>query len=97
MSAQLRELLKRAERWPEEAQQELAEFGREIEREVSGEYYASPEELKGIDRGIAAARKGAFAKRNVIGRANVFANIARLKIRGGPKNLSAEMDKFLYK
>src|SRR3989338_10244474 len=79
MSAKLQELLKRAERWPEEAQEELAELGREIEREVSGEYYTTAEELKGIDRGLAASRKGSFATKRKSGRADALVRIARLK------------------
>lgn len=63
MSTKLQELLKRAKRWPQEAQEELAELGREIEREVAGEYHATQEELKGIDRGLAASKKGAFASK----------------------------------
>ncbi len=57
----LQELLDRAKTWPAEAQDELVELGREIEGEVKGEYHATPEELRGIDRGLKAADEGRFA------------------------------------
>jgi len=57
----LQELLDRAKTWPAEAQDELVELGREIEGEVKGEYHATPEELRGIDRGLRAAKEGRFA------------------------------------
>ena len=57
----LQELLDRAKTWPAEAQEELVELGREIEGELTGEYHATPEELRGIDRGLRAADAGGFA------------------------------------
>ena len=58
---QLKTILERAETWPEAAQDELIEIAREIEGELRGEYYATPEELEGIDRGLRAAAEGRFA------------------------------------
>jgi hypothetical protein len=58
MTNDLKDLLERAATWPEEAQEELVALGREIEG--GGEYHATPDELAGIDRGIAAADSGAF-------------------------------------
>ena len=58
---QLKTILERAETWPEAAQDELIEIAREIEGEFRGEYYATPEELEGIDRGLRAAAEGRFA------------------------------------
>jgi predicted transcriptional regulator len=58
----LKEVLERAETWPEAAQEELADIALEIEAELKGDIYqASPEELAGIDRGLRAAREGRFA------------------------------------
>lgn len=58
----LKEVLERAETWPEEAQEELAEIAREIDAGLKGATYrATPEELAGIDRGLKAAREGRFA------------------------------------
>jgi predicted transcriptional regulator len=58
----LKDLLERAEAWPEEAQAELAEIAIEIDASLKGgQYRATPEELAGIDRGLKAAREGRFA------------------------------------
>jgi predicted transcriptional regulator len=54
-------ILERVESWPEAAQRKLAEIALEIEQNLSGEYQATPEELAGIDRGLADARAGRFA------------------------------------
>lgn len=65
----LQELLDRAKTWPAEAQDELVELGREIEGEVKGEYHATLEELRGIDRGLRAADEGRFVPEAHIERA----------------------------
>jgi len=58
----LKDVMQRAEAWPEEAQEELAELALEIEASLrGGVYHATPEELAGIDRGLKAAREGRFA------------------------------------
>ncbi len=58
----LKDILERVATWPEEAQAELAEIALEIDAALAGGvYHATPEELKGIDRGIKAAREGRFA------------------------------------
>jgi len=58
----LKEVLERAEKWPEEAQRELADIALAIDESLSGGlYYASDEELNGIDRGAKAAKEGRFA------------------------------------
>ncbi len=58
----LQEILDRADRWPEYAQKELVQVVCEISAEVEGGVYrATKEELKGIDRGLKAAREGRFA------------------------------------
>jgi hypothetical protein len=56
------DVLERAKAWPEEAQRELAEIALEIDAQLSGGvYHATPDELRGIDRGLQAAREGRFA------------------------------------
>jgi predicted transcriptional regulator len=61
-SRALKEAMQRAETWPEEAQEELAEIAREIDASLKGgTYQATREELEGIDRGLSAAREGRFA------------------------------------
>ncbi len=63
----LKNVLNRAESWPKEAQEELAEIAREIEASLRGGFYeASPEELAGIDRGLNAAREGRFASEDEV-------------------------------
>jgi predicted transcriptional regulator len=61
-SKALKEAIRRAETWPEEAQEALAEIAFEIDAGLkAGVYHATPEELAGIDRGLKAAREGRFA------------------------------------
>jgi predicted transcriptional regulator len=58
----LKEVLERAEQWPEAAQLELAALAREIDAELgTGLYVPTEAELNGIDRGLKAAREGRFA------------------------------------
>lgn len=58
----LKDVMERAESWPKEAQAELAAIAIEIDAGLGGGlYHATAEELKGIDRGIKAAREGRFA------------------------------------
>jgi predicted transcriptional regulator len=58
---ELTAILERVESWPESAQRQLAEVALEIEQGLTGEYHATPEELAGIERGLADARAGRFA------------------------------------
>ncbi|TMJ26893.1 MAG: hypothetical protein E6G88_15000 [Alphaproteobacteria bacterium] len=61
-SKALEEAMRRAETWPAEAQEELAEIALEIDASLSGgTYHATLEELEGIDRGLKAAREARFA------------------------------------
>ena len=58
----LKDIMRRAESWPQEAQEELAEIAHEIEAALQGGLYrVSPEELAGIERGLKASREGRFA------------------------------------
>jgi len=58
----LKDVLERAEKWPEEAQTELAQIALEIDAGLmTGKYRATPAELAGIDHGLKAAREGRFA------------------------------------
>jgi hypothetical protein len=61
-SKALDEAIRRAETWPEAAQEELAKIAWEIDARLkSGPYHATPKELAGIDRGLNAARQDRFA------------------------------------
>jgi len=56
------DLLRRVQSWPTDAQQELVQVALEIEAELNqGQYRATPEELRGIDRGLSDAMAGKFA------------------------------------
>ena len=58
----LQDALDWVETWPQEAQEELASIAIEMDAGLGGRIYqATPEELKGIDRGLKAARERRFA------------------------------------
>lgn len=72
MSKRLAELVKRAEQWPEAAQQELVNLAEEIDQELSaGAYDGQPPDIgtyrltdgdkAAIEEGLAAAKQGRFA------------------------------------
>jgi len=58
---ELSALLERVKSWPESAQRQLADIALEIEQDLTGSCKATPEELRAIDEGIAAADRGEFA------------------------------------
>ena len=67
MTKKLKELLERAQDWPESAQWELGEIASEIETRLRhGTYHATPEELVGIDRGLKEAELGLFASKEEV-------------------------------
>jgi hypothetical protein len=49
MMKKLKEVLERAETWPEADQAELAELADKIESRRAGEYHATAEELQALD------------------------------------------------
>lgn len=62
MSPKLKDVLRRAETWPEWAQDDLAELALEIDQEVrAGTYHATREELRKIDEARAGVRRGETA------------------------------------
>jgi predicted transcriptional regulator len=65
----LKDVLERVEKWPQEAQTELARIALEIDAGLGGgKYQATPAELAGIDRGLKAADEGRFATADQVGR-----------------------------
>ena len=71
----LTEILERVERWPAQAQDELAEIALDIENNLGkGDYEPTPEEQAGIERGLQAADEGRFATDD-----QVEAALARLR------------------
>ena len=61
MTPATKKLLKQVESWPQEDQEELAEYARDIEARRSGVYHATPEELRAIDEAIAELDRGEVA------------------------------------
>jgi hypothetical protein len=62
MNKALNDVVRRADAWPDSAQEELAQLAREIEAEVNaGPYRATPTELAGIDGGLRDSAEGKFA------------------------------------
>ena len=58
----LKNLLERAQTWPEEAQQELVVIATEIENELRGQdYSATQQELQIIDEAMASIDSGEIA------------------------------------
>ena len=49
MSPATKQILQQVESWPEEDQEELAEYARSIQARRTGVYHATPEELAAID------------------------------------------------
>ncbi len=66
MISKLKDLLARAEKWPEAAQAELAAIGFEIDAEQRGEYRASADELDAIDRALAEVERGELMPENEV-------------------------------
>jgi hypothetical protein len=61
MKSELRIMLARIERWPEEDQEELVQVALEIEARRHGVYHATPDELRAIDEALAAVERGEVA------------------------------------
>jgi predicted transcriptional regulator len=62
MTRALKDVLARAENWPDWARQDLADLALEIDREVNaGTYRATRAELRKIDEALAAVRRGEVA------------------------------------
>jgi predicted transcriptional regulator len=61
MNADVKSMLSRVERWPEEDQDELAQIALEIEARRHGVYHATPDELRAIDEALAAVARGEVA------------------------------------
>ncbi|MDO8875663.1 MAG: hypothetical protein Q8M24_03625 [Pseudolabrys sp.] len=61
MNVILKKVLKLAEGWSEQDQEELAQVALEIEARRSGVYHATEEELRAIDEALAAVERGEIA------------------------------------
>ena len=66
MNKILKEVIEHAATWPEEDQEELAEFAREIEARRSGIYTMSDDERAMVRKGLAEADRGEFVSDELI-------------------------------
>jgi hypothetical protein len=70
MSPGTKRLLEQVESWPEEDQEELADYAREIEARRTGTYTMSDDERAAVHRGLAQADRGEFVADDVVAEAN---------------------------
>jgi hypothetical protein len=66
MTPMTKKLLEQVESWPQEDQEELAEYVREIEARRTGVYHATAEELDAIDEALGQVARGKVASREEI-------------------------------
>jgi len=70
MTPTTKRLLEQVESWPEEDQEELAEYAREIEARRTGVYRMSDDERSAVRRGLAQADRGEFVPDEVVAKAD---------------------------
>jgi hypothetical protein len=66
MTPMTKQLLEQVESWPQEDQEELAEFIREIEARRTGSYHATAEELEAIDEALGQVARGEVASKDEV-------------------------------
>ncbi len=66
----LKDVLDQAETWPQQDQEELAEYAREIQARRTGIYIMSNEERAAVRRGLAQADRGEFVADEVVAEAD---------------------------
>jgi hypothetical protein len=66
----LKDVVRVAETWPKEDQEELAEYAREIEARRTGIYTMSDDERAAVRRGLAEADRGEFVPDEVVAEAD---------------------------
>jgi predicted transcriptional regulator len=62
--------LDQAETWPQQDQEELAEYAREIQARRTGIYIMSDQERAAVRRGLAQADRGEFVADDVVAEAD---------------------------
>jgi len=70
MTNKLKDVLQHAETWPNEDQEELAQYAREIEARRTGIYVMSDDEREAVRRGLAEADRGEFVHDEVVAEAD---------------------------
>jgi hypothetical protein len=66
----LKDVLDQAETWPQQDQEELAEYAREIQARRTGIYIMSDQERAAVRRGLAQADRGEFVADDVVAEAD---------------------------
>lgn len=66
----LKDVLKRAETWPQEDQDELAEYAREIQARRTGVYVMTDDEREAVLKGLAEADRDEFVPDDVVAEAD---------------------------
>jgi predicted transcriptional regulator len=66
MTPATKRLLEQVESWPQEDQEELAEYAREIEARRTGVYSMTDEERAAVSRGLAEADRGEFVPDEIV-------------------------------
>ncbi len=69
MNRILQEVIQHAKTWPEEDQEELAEYAREIEARRTGIYTMSEDERIAVGGGLAEADRGEFVSDELVAEA----------------------------
>jgi predicted transcriptional regulator len=62
----LKDLIEQAETWPQQDQEELAEYAREIPARRAGIYVMSEQERAAVRRGLAQADRGEFVPDDIV-------------------------------
>jgi predicted transcriptional regulator len=70
MNRILQEVIEHAATWPEEDQEELAEYAREIEARRTGIYTISDGERAAVRKGLAEADRGEFVSDELVANAD---------------------------
>ncbi len=66
---QLKRMLEQIASWPEQDQEELAEYAREIEARRTGVYVMSDEERAAVEEGLAQLDRGEYVSDEVLAQA----------------------------
>jgi hypothetical protein len=70
MTPRTKSVLEQVASWPEQDQDELAEYAREIEARRTGVYVLSDEEWADLQEGIAQADRGELVSDDVVAKAD---------------------------
>ena len=70
MNKILQDVFEHAANWPQEDQEELAEYAREIEARRTGIYTMSDDERAAVRMGLAEADRGEFVSNDLVAKAD---------------------------